>query len=401
MRRDVRDHRDRDRALERLLPQALDDVSRDPASRCVDAETLAAWSSRALRADEAARVEAHLADCAHCQDVLGILVRTAPPQVSRRARAPWHTRWLVPLATAATALALYLLVPGRGPVPTPPAETMIGEAQPRRNLPPTPEPPPARQELAAAPPPAAVEADRLAAAQPAPGQTAPLDQATSKDAGGRVEAKPSALADSARVREAQAPSASPASQPVNPPVGSSAASKTLEERVTILPSAPAPPAASAAPAAPAPAAVPTAPAEAAAQPPTGAAAERRADAAFRMQARADLYISTPAATHRYRIVGGQRVERTTTGGRTWETLARATDGELLAGAAPAPDVCWIVGRRGAVWRTTDGHVLERVSFPQPLDLVAVTATSALAATVTAADGRTLQTVDGGQTWALR
>jgi photosystem II stability/assembly factor-like uncharacterized protein len=71
---------------------------------------------------------------------------------------------------------------------------------------------------------------------------------------------------------------------------------------------------------------------------------------------------------------------------------------MTAGAAPAADVCWIVGRLGAVWRTIDGQTLVRIPFPQPLDLLAVAAESATVAVVTAANGRTFRTTDGGQTW---
>jgi photosystem II stability/assembly factor-like uncharacterized protein len=133
---------------------------------------------------------------------------------------------------------------------------------------------------------------------------------------------------------------------------------------------------------------------------TAAAAERGADAAFsvRRQVGVNLDIATPVPTHRFRIVDGQRVERTTTSGERWESVARPVAGEMTAGAAPAPDVCWIVGRIGTVWRTTDGQVLVRVPFPQPLDLVAVAAESATTAVVTAANGRTFRTTDGGQTW---
>ena len=63
-------------------------------------------------------------------------------------------------------------------------------------------------------------------------------------------------------------------------------------------------------------------------------------------------------------------------------------------------MCWLVGRAGAVLRSTDGgRQWQRVAFPEAEDLVAVRASSALAATVDLAGGRRLGTTDGGRTWA--
>jgi hypothetical protein len=50
--------------------------------------------------------------------------------------------------------------------------------------------------------------------------------------------------------------------------------------------------------------------------------------------------------------------------------------------------------------TTDGATFTRLPFPETVDLVAVTATSATTAEVTAADKRTFHTTDGGRTWRV-
>ncbi len=74
---------------------------------------------------------------------------------------------------------------------------------------------------------------------------------------------------------------------------------------------------------------------------------------------------------------------------------------LSAGAAPSSNVCWLVGRSGAIILTTDGRAWRRLKFSEPADLAAVTASDARRATVTTADGRVFGTTDGGRTWARR
>ena len=71
---------------------------------------------------------------------------------------------------------------------------------------------------------------------------------------------------------------------------------------------------------------------------------------------------------------------------------------ITAGAAPAGSICWLVGRDGAVLVTTNGSAFTRVSFPEPVNLISVLATTAQRAVVTAADGRTFMTIDGGSSW---
>ena len=79
---------------------------------CVDAETLAAWVDGGLPKAEAAAVEMHLADCERCTAMIATFARTIPDaSVAESLWTRWHLRWLVPLATAATVAALWVLVP--------------------------------------------------------------------------------------------------------------------------------------------------------------------------------------------------------------------------------------------------------------------------------------------------
>ena len=70
--------------------------------------------------------------------------------------------------------------------------------------------------------------------------------------------------------------------------------------------------------------------------------------------------------------------------------------DLLAGAAPAPGLCWLVGRSGLVMLSRDGQTWQTLASPAAgVDLFTIIATDALTATVTTADGRTYRTSDGG------
>lgn len=113
----------RDRALEALLSGG----ARRPGAttaQCLDTETLAASAEGGLGAQAWARAEAHMAGCAHCQMVMAAIVNSAEevapaPGIPER---PWwrlDVRWLMPLAGAAAAVVLWMVVPSGGPVPQP------------------------------------------------------------------------------------------------------------------------------------------------------------------------------------------------------------------------------------------------------------------------------------------
>ena len=94
-----------------------------PSAPCVDAETLAAWAEGRLDAKQASAVELHASDCPHCMAMLASMERTTP--VAEEPKRAWSTgsllRWLVPLTAAATAIAIWILVPNRQVTQMPPA----------------------------------------------------------------------------------------------------------------------------------------------------------------------------------------------------------------------------------------------------------------------------------------
>ena len=71
---------------------------------------------------------------------------------------------------------------------------------------------------------------------------------------------------------------------------------------------------------------------------------------------------------------------------------------LVAGSSPSPSVCWLVGRTGSIYVTTDGLRFVRVPFPDRTDFVSIQATDGRRATVVTIDGRTMRTDDQGATW---
>ena len=89
---------------------------------CLDAETLAAWADGGLDAKASAAMELHASNCAHCTAVLAAMERTAP---SASAAHVWNSarvvRWLVPMTAAATAIAIWIVVPDRPIVRVQPA----------------------------------------------------------------------------------------------------------------------------------------------------------------------------------------------------------------------------------------------------------------------------------------
>ena len=351
----------RDESVGRLLERAL--RSRRIANStddCPDADTLAAWSEGVLTAGELAGVEAHAADCARCQAHLAAILRMMPAEPPQSAiqsairnlqsgvRAALTGRWLVPVTAAAAALALWIWVQPR-PVPathdsaatrqarTPDAESSAPGAAP-----------PAR----AAAPPVRADAPMARAAEPSP----------------RVAAPP-AIAD-----------ASPPALQEKSATGANAAERRREQSADsglgVRSSAPA-----AAPAAPA-----------------SATAAARAPAFADLAAPRSLEIVSPDPVIRWRA-SGSVIQRSTDAGATWQPQSSAVDAVYTAGASPQPSVCWLVGRRGVVLLSADGQTWRRLSFPEAVDLVAITASSASSASVTTADGRVLTTADAGATWA--
>lgn len=349
--------RDRDRAMEGLLPETLRaDAGVQASEGCLDAETLAAWMDGGLDAPALALVEAHAAGCARCQAMVGVITRTIP---TVSAPASWwqrhrQVRWLVPLGAGAAAVALWTAVPERRQPGAPLIQSAPVEARTDVSAPATAE------ATAPAPAPAALPPMRPGAAAPAPvvrPQTAQGATAFSKD----VAVAPSQAEGPARLEA---------------PRAVESLALRAEDQLAAAPPAQraAPPAA---PAAPAP----------------GSLRRQQAGAPT-----APLEIVSPDPAVRWRLGARGVVEYSASGGAAWESLSTGIAAELTAGSSPSATVCWLVGRGGTILLATDGRHWQRVPFADAADLASVAAIDARTASVTTTDGRIFRTSDAGQTW---
>lgn len=350
----------------RLLRETLRGRMAAPSSGCIDTETLAAWSDGTLSVRERAAAESHASSCARCQALLAAMARTTP-------RVPpgrwWHTSafgWLASLAAAAAALVLWINV-ARAPL-----------------------------EHRVAPPGAAGSASLMSASEPAASARVPSPTTAQPPVSDNRAGEP---------RNLKRRNISPVPPVALPPQG---VTKADEQRAAAATDALQPVIqrrnqANAAPnavrdtaAAPPPAAAPKP------LPPPGAMSDRPA---FRAGAQAlakvaavPTEIVSPNTNVRWRTLTGGSVARSTDGGTTWQTQSTGVPATLTAGTAPSPTTCWLVGPDGIVVLSTDGRTWQRVPFPEAIDFISIRASDGANATVTAADGRTFVTTDGGKTW---
>lgn len=365
----------RDQAIERALKDALRANPAQLSDACPDAETVAAWAARALPRTEHESLDVHLSDCARCQALVAAFSRAEPDAVRASSLwTRWRLSWLIPAATAATAAAIWVATPRVPPAGPDPLATALQQTR--------------EQASEAAQAPSAVPAD----AGP------PAVEARNREVAGtarRADASPPArssdlVADAAGTAAKEAPpqaraaegSVTTLSTPGTPAAAADGqANRALEERITIA------------------AAAPAAAAPAESQAADGATGRREA---FQETARAvtPLQIVSPDPAVWWRIVGGSRVERTTSAGATWTPAQVDSTAALTAGSSPDPQICWLVGSAGTVRLTTDGVRFRALPFPETVDLGGVRATSDRSAVVTARDGRTFRTDDQGATWSV-
>jgi hypothetical protein len=108
-------------------------------------------------------------------------------------------------------------------------------------------------------------------------------------------------------------------------------------------------------------------------------------------------IPTPDPKVKY-TASGDTVMRWANGNKSWRTVLKLQSQEIFAGAAPAPDLCWVAGSKGTIYLLREGKRPQKISPPLNKDLLLLKATDATKATVTAEDGQSFTTADAGKTW---
>jgi hypothetical protein len=111
-------------------------------------------------------------------------------------------------------------------------------------------------------------------------------------------------------------------------------------------------------------------------------------------------IVAPGSTVIWRTGPAGLIEFSSDKGTSWSPQTSGVLVDLVTGSAASDKVCWVVGRAGAVLRTTDGGAhWKTLAFPLTEDLGGIRATDALHATVwNLRHTKSFETTDGGVTW---
>lgn len=328
----------RDAGTERLLRSALRPPPPGGADACPDAGMLAAFVEGELTATEEAALDTHIAACGRCQETLAVLAPSLPEGVAADAAEDPVAPRRSWWFTWATRPRLRWLVPISA------AATVAVVFFATRPL---------------------IAPDAIAPAT----ELSRADEASRGASASLEPSKPaiSALADAAAPAEAERDKRVP-----EPPSQMLAARIAPEEKA----------ASKEAPAAPV------------------AAAAKPAPMARKLEREAATVLA-PGGDVRWRLGAGGHLARLSDAGRTWHVQDSGVTADLLAGAAPSPATCWVVGAAGTVLLTSDGERWERRPFPLAVDLTAVEASSAREATITTRDGQRFETLDGGLTWSRK
>jgi photosynthesis system II assembly factor YCF48-like protein len=437
---------ERDQSVERWLRQTPAAGVRSE-SACLDAETLAAWAEGLLHGPERAAAEAHASGCARCQAMLAVMVRTmpGPPPTPVSALRKWLTM-LTPALAAGAAVALWFAVDQR-PLPTSvdsltrdqraagqPAESTrsapaatpgvggkdasgralgsLDQEQPKRDTP--------ASELQASKSLDDSFKERRERDERADRDKSPASAALART---RTAAEAKEATDEVLAQKPAASLPRPAPQPAAPATAVAdsfqAAAGDRSAQPRLAPQAgqtqnqnqsPNQNQNQTTPRQQAPARVSDTVVVAESPIVAGREAAKKAETSARdfaggagFRANAGSFDVVPSdASARWRVVDGRTVQRSLDAGATWANQYSAEDGVVLtAGAAPTSTVCWLVGRGGVIVLTTDGRDWQRVKFPEPVDLTAVTSTDARTATVTTANGRRFLTTNAGRNWTPR
>ncbi len=443
---------DNEKAMDGLLRRSLardGEASSSAKGECPDPELLAAYYDKSLGATEVAELDLHFSDCARCREQLAALVRTdaevdvdadvlpelvplsaaapakgseihaaalkrvnvAPLQLpkSAKSQAPrprplLDLRWLAPLAAAIIlAVFIYLRIPphragvasnneiAMNTQPSAQEAQPAGASAPIASDAAAPRPEPSRASRSSA---SASRSDATSRASSAPKEkkeTRAAEGASGAVSAGRAAPKPSAASQRAEA-ESEADQQAPAAPPpeMNSPLPTAAVATNSAVGGAVA--SPPPPQRS--------------------DSAQKSESTRTTGHAFGNSARGNvlaksrsaaerssqIVIQTPDADVAYRIADKGFIEHTEDGGATWHGQLLNPAAEFTAGSAPAPSICWLVGRAGVIFLTVDGKNWRKLPSPSTDDFVAIVAKSARSATVTVTEEEKWSTRNAGKTW---
>jgi hypothetical protein len=445
-----------DKAIDGLLRRSL---ARTPRSQdCPAPDILAAYYDRSLDAEETARYELHFSSCAHCRAQLAAMVRAGELDAGSKQAGGWgwlaNRWWFVPaVATAALGLVLSVRLVRKiyEPVPaqqlainTPPSvaapnsglardSATSADAQLLDRSTEKTEPPAApaassekkskdlrlvapRTDTAAkssAPPPVTktqiteaaplvsdsltareeFDASRAPAPSGAPRRMAPAPSKPSGAAGGFVaqdqERQQNLRQDQQQLQQqneitTQVASQAPGQRDTNQQAQAISAPGAVVGGVAQAPQSNSKQLAE------------TAPARA----DSGELVLKGDNGAMRKAKTSTILkiYSSPDTDAWWRLPGGGFVEFSPDAGENWHRQLLDRNARFLVAAATGGRVCWIAGRDGVIYLTTNGTRWKKITSPANADFVAISARDARSASFTASDRRVFTTEDGGKTW---
>jgi hypothetical protein len=352
---------DRDDPLAPAIRRTLQGSRTD----CPEAETIAAYADRSLASGERRDVERHLSHCARCRDTLLLMSRAEEKGTATSPLYRWP--WLAAAAAAVLATVVWLRLPPSA-VRSPESDRFAQIASEARQQPES-----LPEQSAAKNAPADRDVAGRKSLEKAPARPAP--------AAGAAATVPSADRQTFGERER------PADQRRD--------ERKLEESPRRRAKADAP------------ASAPETAPPAAAAPPPAVAESVAVDTLMGRQNRDHVITAAPkrgaelasaVAPIAWRVLASGVVQRSADGGATWTAEAGVDAPGARAALAPTADVCWIVGDNGLILRFETGRGWTRMTPPARIAFVAIEASDARNATITAADGRRFTTADGGTTW---
>lgn len=415
--------RQRDAKLARRLGEALDQMNPHVAKKCPDAEVIAAYSERALGADELAECEDHFATCGRCRNILRVLaaasdaplaenevaqlgqrisatrdpieISAGSAQLPRTNAKVWSARWLAPaFGIAAVLLFWFVIRPSWRTLNRNDSPTLVAQAPPQEMIGPAPVAVDRAQKIAPAPEsPAAKTASPNSIPQPSADESlksneanrdfAPTDRLEKSFSGEKKEPSLPAREDQTNAKAAPPPPPPPPQSAVSSAVNSAAPMAKTQAQMNSsasarpLPRAPNPAEADATlSAAQSVTVTEAAPAAEGANKPAAAPQRQQlsTDAPLNGRnfqglgqlrvGRAKLLLLKPLlGVSMWRAGIGGVIERSTDAGKTWMPQTSPSKEDWLAGAAISDSVCWIAGRNGAIARTTDGEHWELIAPP--------------------------------------